>query len=68
MLTNLKELLRVKNISNKKLAELLGVTEKTVYLKLAENTQFNLGEIKKIHTFLFPEYKFEFLFASDTVV
>lgn len=66
MLTNLKNLLNSQDTSYKDLAELLNVSEKTVYLKVNEKTDFTLAEIKKIHKFVFPQYDFNFLFSSDT--
>lgn len=65
MLVNLKNLITDKNITYKDLANLLNLTEKTVYSKISEKTDFTLVEIKKIHKFIFPEYDLQYLFASD---
>lgn len=65
MLINLKNLMVSNKISNKDLSELLNLSEKSVYSKIAEKTDFTLEEIKKIHKFVFPQYDFQYLFASD---
>lgn len=65
MLLNLKKELDNRNISYKQLGLLLDISEKTVYLKINEKTEFTLWEIKKIQTFLFPQYNFQYLFATD---
>ncbi len=65
MLTNLKKQMELKKVTCKDLADLLNLTEKSVYSKISEKTDFNLVEIKKIHKFIFPEYDLQYLFASD---
>lgn len=65
MLINLKNLLEEKNVSYKDLAELLNLSEKSIYSKITEKTDFTLPEIKKIHKFVFPQYDIQYLFASD---
>lgn len=47
MLINLKNLMVSNKISNKDLSELLNLSEKSVYSKIAEKTDFTLEEIKK---------------------
>ena len=65
MLKNLKDALDHKNIKYKSVAELIGKTEKTVYSKINEDTEFTLQEILRIQKFLFPEYDLYYLFATD---
>ena len=65
MLNNLKKLLDDKGITYKDFAEFLDISEKTSYSKLNGKTDFTLSEITKIWKFLFPEYTFEYLFATD---
>ena len=65
MLKNLKNALEQKKINYKLVAELIGKTEKTVYSKINEDTDFTLQEILKIQKFLFPEYDLYYLFATD---
>ena len=65
MLLNLKDLLIKGKTTYKDLADRLGVSEKSIYSKVNEKTDFTLAEIKKIHKFVFPQYDFQYLFASD---
>lgn len=65
MLINLKNLVVCGETSYKDLADLLNLSEKSIYSKVNEKTDFTLAEIKKIHKFIFPQYDFQFLFASD---
>ena len=65
MLTNLKRALENKGISVKAYAALLGVSEKTVWNKINEETDFSFPEAKKTKTELFPEYDIAYLFKSD---
>ena len=52
MYQNLILLLKSKKISNKELASLLSVTEKTIYNKIAGETEFTYSEIRKIKKLL----------------
>ena len=61
---NLKEALYHKNITDKAVAEMLGVTEKTLRNKMQGVTEFTWTEIQKIKL-LFPEYEFTYLFANS---
>lgn len=65
MLANLKRALENKGISVKAYAALLGVSEKTVWNKINEETDFSFPEAKKTKTELFPEYDITYLFKSD---
>lgn len=65
MLANLKKALDMKGISVKAYAAVLGVSEKTVWNKLNEETVITLPEAQTTKTELFPEYDFDYLFASD---
>lgn len=64
MYSNLKNLLRARNISNKAFGDFLGVSEKTATNKLDEITDFTVGEARKTSVFLFPEYRFDYVFES----
>lgn len=65
MLSNLKNLIGLNKTSYRDIANLLDISEKSVYSKVNEKTDFTLSEIKKIRTFIFPQYDFQYLFASD---
>ena len=65
MLLNLKKELGNKKLNYKTVGRLLGISEKSVYSKISENTEFTLGEALKINDCLFPEFSFKYLFATD---
>ena len=65
MLANLKRALENKGISTKAYAALLGVSEKTVWNKINEETDFSFPEAKITKTELLPEYDIAYLFKSD---
>lgn len=65
MLTNLKNELKRCNISYKKLGKSLNLSEKTVYSKINEITEFTLGEIKQISEILGADCSIDYLFAAD---
>lgn len=65
MLLNLKRALDSKGISLKAYAALLNVSEKTVWNKINEETDFSFPEAKKTKTELLPEYDIAYLFESD---
>lgn len=67
MFKNLEKVMNLKKISNKDLAELLDVSNKTIRNKLSAKTAWTLPEIKKMGKFLFPEYKMDWLFATDEI-
>lgn len=56
--------MRVKNISNDNLAQLLNVTEKTIRNKISGLTDFTWSECITIKTELFPEEEYETLFEN----
>lgn len=53
-----------RGISKKSCAELLGITEKTLYNKLTGATEFTYSEVKRLHSFL-PEYNIDYLLGGD---
>ena len=65
MYSNLQNLMNSKGITNAKMGDLINCSEKTVYNKINENTDWTLGEITKIKTFLFPEYDLDYLLKTD---
>lgn len=60
---NLENALRNEGISQKKLAEILGVSEKSVYNKISGKSEFTVPEYRKICTIL-PKYSREWLFTE----
>lgn len=65
MLKNLKKALDDKNISLKAYAAVLGISEKSAWNKVNEETLFTYPEAVKTTKELFPEYNTDYLFASD---
>ena len=65
MYNNLKIALAKKGISNKDLAEFLKVDVKTVQNRLSGQYDWGFNEVSQITKFLLPEYKLEWLFATD---
>lgn len=61
MLLNMMTELRRKNITNKAVAELLGVSEKTVFNKLDGSSELTVSEAMKININLLPEFKLSYL-------
>lgn len=68
MLIHLKEALDRKRITLKAFAAVIGVSEKTVWNKINEETPFTYPEVLKTTRELFPEYNTDYLFASDEKV
>lgn len=60
----LKRFLDARGISTKGCAEILGVSEKTMYNKLTEETEFTYGEVRKLKVLL-PEYDMDYLLSKD---
>lgn len=60
----LKRALDVRGISQKSCAELLGITEKSLYNKLSNRSEFTYGEVRKLKAFL-PEYNLDYLLEED---
>lgn len=65
MLKNLKRALDDKGISLKAYAAFLGISEKTVWNKINEETTFTYPEAFSTKKEMFPEYDFDYLLASD---
>jgi len=65
VLKNLRAALDQKGITLKALAAVIGVSEKTAWNKINEETVLSYPEASVISRELFPEYKPEYLFASD---
>lgn len=65
VLKNLKVALEQKGIAVRALAGIMGVSERTAWNKINEDTDITYREAKKISEELFPEYKLEYLFDSD---
>ena len=55
----------MKGISIKAYAAVLGVSEKTAWNKVNEETVITYPEAETTKMELFPEYEFDYLFASD---
>ena len=60
----LKNYLNVKGITMKGCADLLGISEKSMYNKLVAATDYSYGESRKLKTIL-PEYDIDYLLAVD---
>ena len=56
----LKRVLEAKGMTIKGSAELLGISEKTLYNKIVGSSEFTYGEVKKLRAML-PEYNVDFL-------
>lgn len=60
----LKRVLDAKGMTMKGSAELLGISEKTLYNKITGASEFTYGEIKKLRAIL-PEYNMDFLLEHN---
>ena len=60
----LKQALDASGITQKSCAELLGITEKTLYNKMVGASEFTYNEVKRLRAFL-PEYNIDYLLAED---
>lgn len=65
MLLNLKRCLDMKGISYKAYGAILGISEKSAWNKVNGKTDITLPEATVTKKELFPEYDFDYLFASD---
>ncbi len=63
--TNLLTEMARKNITQKQIAQALGIEPTTLSKKINFKTDFTLPEIKMIRDFINPELKLEFLFAIE---
>lgn len=59
----LRRVLEAKGMTVKGSAELLGISEKSLYNKIAGATEFTYGEVKKLRAML-PEYNVDFLLTE----
>lgn len=60
----LQKALDARGISRKSCAELLGITEKSLYNKLSSRSEFTYGEVRRLKAFL-PEYNLDYLLEDD---
>lgn len=60
MMLRLKQALDAKGMTVRGSANLLGISEKTLYNKIVGTTEFTYGEVKKLRALL-PEYNMDFL-------
>lgn len=60
----LKQALEARGITQKSCADLLGISEKTLYNKLSGGSEFTYSEVKRLRAFL-PEYNIDYLLADD---
>lgn len=60
----LKRVLEAKGMTIKGSAELLGISEKTLYNKIVGATEFTYGEVRKLRAML-PEYNVDFLLTEE---
>ena len=60
----LKQALDARGITQKSCAELLGITEKTLYNKMVGASEFTYNEVKRLRAFL-PEYNIDYLLSED---
>jgi plasmid maintenance system antidote protein VapI len=65
MYGNLKQAMAIKNVTIDSLARLLNIHRNTVSNKLDGDSSFNIEEAILISNIVFPEYRPEYLFASD---
>lgn len=65
MLANLKKALDGKGITVKAYAAVLGVSERSAWNKINEETALTYPEAIRTKKELFPEYDIEYLFTSD---
>lgn len=65
MLANLKKALENKGITLRVYAAVIGVSEKTAWNKINEETPITYPEARITKRELFPEYDSDYLFASD---
>lgn len=68
MLVNLKKALDGKGITLRAYAAILGVSEKTIWNKLNEETAFTYPEVQKTKRDVLPEYDSDFLFTPEKEV
>lgn len=64
MLSNLKKALDNKGISMKAYASILGISQKTLWNKINEETAFTYPEVRATKKEVLPEYDPDYLFES----
>ena len=65
---NLKKALDSKKVSLRAYAAILGISEKSVWNKINEETAFTYPEVKRTKEDVLPEYDIDYLFTSNIVV
>ena len=60
----LRRILDTKGVSVKRCAEMLGISEKSLYNKCAEETEFTYGEVRKLKAMM-PEYDMEYVLSRE---
>lgn len=65
MLANLKKALESKGISMKAYAKVLGISQKTLWNKINEETAFTYPEVRKTKSELLSEYDSDYLFKPE---
>ncbi len=63
----LRKVLDNRGTSPKEYAELLGISEKSLYNKLTGASEFTYGEVKRIKALL-PEYNVDYLLSEESTV
>lgn len=63
----LQHALDARGITRKSCADLLGITEKTLYNKMSGCSEFTYGEVKRLRAFL-PEYNIDYLLSEANEV
>lgn len=66
MLANLKKALDAKGVSLRAYAAVLGITDKTLWNKINEETDFTYPEVRKTKMDVLPEYDIDFLFRPQS--
>lgn len=61
----LRRVLEMKGIRVKGFAETIGMSEKSLYNKMMEETEFTYGEARKIKAVL-PEYDIDYLLTPES--
>lgn len=65
MLTALRKALDDKGITLRAYASVLGISEKTLWNKINEETAFTYPEVRRTKRDVLPEYDSEYLFSSS---
>lgn len=64
---NLKKVLTAKGISPRACADVLGISEKSLYNKTVGDTEFTYGEARKLKALL-PEYDLDYLLSEEAAI